>query len=469
MSETVTVRTRLVNATSTFLKNKLFADCRLVSSTGSFPCHRLVLASASQWFRDYFQTHSDQTVPLPFNDDAVTKDVVRFIYDGEITFTIPLIPRYCQAAVIYGIPTLRRALTCCLSDIFADARLARHLLNLVRDFVSLGIDDVLSELPAAMTYLSGHFELGNLKLISGDISPLLFSRILAGRRGIPPPQLIRLIDGFVGKRELSIRDRQVLESCEIDWTQPGAHLVLPQFHCGWLTAKTLHPMLNELINCRRKTIQNFERDAPIEVPTFNRWCVAAWLRSVFDGSVVGEMPSLEAVRFMATLGGVISPIDVEAFGFAHVTATPPLAPLYRPSLVLSSQDASVAPRAVSYYLSHPGTEGPFIEFNFDMVLAVEKVVPISAIEKVVIVKAGTIDQNYLQRPRAAVKELLFQARGKGEMVQKKIIFERGKAEATFQPALPCSGAKLTLKEDGAKGVRLLRLRNAEFIGRFLAE
>jgi hypothetical protein len=172
---------------------------------------------------------------------------------------------------------------------------------------------------------------------------------------------------------------------------------------------------------------------------------------------------------MATLGGIVAPIDVEAFGFVRVTATPPLSATYRPSLVLSCQDASVDPRGVSYYLSQPGREAPFIAFNFDIPIAIEKVLLISAVEKVVIVKAGTIDQNYLLRPRAAVKELLFQASRTRDTVQKKVFFERGKAEVGFQPPVPCRSVKLTLQEDGVKGVRLLRLRSAEFIGRFLPQ
>jgi hypothetical protein len=75
---------------------------QLISSNGSFACHCLVLASIFQWFRDYFQSQSDAIVPLLFNDEDVMKNVLHFIDDGGIMFTIPTIRRYCKTAVWTG-------------------------------------------------------------------------------------------------------------------------------------------------------------------------------------------------------------------------------------------------------------------------------------------------------------------------------------------------------------------------------
>jgi hypothetical protein len=90
-------------------------------------------------------------------------------------------------------------------------------------------------------------------------------------------------------------------------------------------------MFNNLINFRCTRLQNFERGAAIDVPAFSRWFVAVWLNTIFDGGIISEMATLETVRFIVTLGGIIGPTDVESFGLVRVTATPPLAacPVYK--------------------------------------------------------------------------------------------------------------------------------------------
>ncbi|CAG9805134.1 unnamed protein product [Chironomus riparius] len=95
-------------AISNFMKNSQFTDIMLVAAGGTLKAHRLILAASSSYFYNLFLSDScDMKKSQMCLIDNVSfvdlSNIVRYIYDGELTFDRDYLTHFIRVGDLFGI------------------------------------------------------------------------------------------------------------------------------------------------------------------------------------------------------------------------------------------------------------------------------------------------------------------------------------------------------------------------------
>ncbi|XP_035284413.1 kelch-like protein 40a [Anguilla anguilla] len=109
-------QTLLQDGLCDLLENMKFVDCVLKVKDKELPCHRLVLAACSSYFKDMFQSDSEECkkreVVLEDVDPGVMATVLQYIYTSDINLTESNVQDIFMVANMFQIPSI---FTVCVS------------------------------------------------------------------------------------------------------------------------------------------------------------------------------------------------------------------------------------------------------------------------------------------------------------------------------------------------------------------
>ncbi|KAK1171963.1 kelch-like protein 40b [Acipenser oxyrinchus oxyrinchus] len=149
-------QTLLQDGLSDLLENDKFVDCTLKVKDKKFPCHRLVLAACSPYFRAMFLSEMEESkqkeIVLEDVEPEVLGRILKYIYTSEIEITEQNVQDIFSAANMFQVPSV---FTVCVSFLQKRLSLSNCLaifrLGLMLDCARLAI--------AARDFISDRFQL----------------------------------------------------------------------------------------------------------------------------------------------------------------------------------------------------------------------------------------------------------------------------------------------------------------------
>ncbi|MGH0166550.1 UNVERIFIED_CONTAM: hypothetical protein FKN15_061269 [Acipenser sinensis] len=149
-------QTLLQDGLNDLLENDKFVDCTLKVKDKKFPCHRLVLAACSPYFRAMFLSEMEESkqkeIVLEDVEPEVLGRILKYIYTSEIEITEQNVQDIFSAANMFQVPSV---FTVCVSFLQKRLSLSNCLaifrLGLMLDCARLAI--------AARDFISDRFQL----------------------------------------------------------------------------------------------------------------------------------------------------------------------------------------------------------------------------------------------------------------------------------------------------------------------
>ncbi|XP_030065977.1 kelch-like protein 41 [Microcaecilia unicolor] len=147
--------TLLQDGLKDLLDNKKFIDCFLKAGDKNLPCHRLILAACSPYFREYFLSEQNEDkkkeVVLENVDPAVMDVIIRYLYSADIDLNDSNVQDIFALASRFQIPSVFTVCVTYLQKRLAPSNcLAIFRLGLLLDCPRLAV--------AARDYVSDRFE-----------------------------------------------------------------------------------------------------------------------------------------------------------------------------------------------------------------------------------------------------------------------------------------------------------------------
>ncbi|XP_032879865.1 kelch-like protein 41 [Amblyraja radiata] len=146
--------TLLQDGLKKLLDENKFVDCSLQVGSKSFPCHRLILAACSPYFREYFfaeENEKKREVVLEDVDDNVVSMILQYLYSSEIELTDENVQNILAVSSRFQIPSV---FTLCVTYLQEKLTISNCLaifrLGLLLDCPRLAV--------AAREYASDRFE-----------------------------------------------------------------------------------------------------------------------------------------------------------------------------------------------------------------------------------------------------------------------------------------------------------------------
>ncbi|KAJ8337222.1 hypothetical protein SKAU_G00384420 [Synaphobranchus kaupii] len=153
-------QTLLQDGLCDLLENMKFVDCVLKVKDKELPCHRLVLAACSPFFKFMFQSDSEECkkreVVLENVEPSVMATVLRYIYTSDINLTENNVHEIFMAANVFQIPSIFTVCVSFLRDRLSLGNcLAIFRLGLLLDCSDLAV--------AARNYVCDHYQGDRIK------------------------------------------------------------------------------------------------------------------------------------------------------------------------------------------------------------------------------------------------------------------------------------------------------------------
>lgn len=482
MEEKISIQDYIPVRFSELRKNDQFIDCILESSEGeNIKAHRAVLARYSQWFREYFLEHDDKSVKihkvtLPINPDKVMEQIIDFLYDGHLHFTVHSIVSFLYCSDFYKIDILEQIASNHLVEAISENTalfFAQKLIefNLTSKYILLApviasqIKKIISNEPSILSK----------KKIFSSLNPRLFHEVLMQKELCELDDFIKaqIIDEFVGdKTDLAEVDKHFLASV-IEWGTPNtngpgsnSYKILVNFKCNWVPANISRPLFLYAINVRRENLKALEKI--IKNPTkktdknktTSRWFLFPWLHEIEYSSPCASNPQIDIIDFISRLGYLNSKIDSVDYGLFFTNSSMPVSPIFNPQNAFRDDK--------EFLTQINGDDLPFISVDFGPQCLISA-------DQINIRCHPTEKENPEARVRPPPSPLSIIGQLKGhdpEVLAKSIKYETLKAsgdERTIQIAPKNPFQKLTIAQDTkAKfGSNVLRVFNIEIHGQFL--
>lgn len=451
MEEVVHLRSRLPVRAHEFFKQGFFLDVTLVSPYDRYRANRIFLANSSSYFRRVFQSNPGPEIEIPFDEGNIMKEVLNFLRSDKLTFTMRNFHFILKAAEVYEIPSLRDAALFCLRERVDTKSFSNTVKFIARSLIDVGLDDIACEY--APLFVS---EMNHPANIFGYLSPRLLAAVLSqpDMNKVPLDDKVAIIDDFIGdSKPTDERDMRVLEKF-VDWTRPESYKLFTRFKCEWVTASTARPMLSKLLDVRRRTLAAMKAEVERAAPVVGRWFPMSWMSSISNGIDETASPIVDIVKFASTLGGAISqPVNPADFGLIQVSSTEPMHSDYSAKNVLVGND--------SYFLSK------------DLMFTQEKgFVKLELGQNARFVIKRVVIDSEIPRPigskRAYPAAVEMKVRNGKDALVPEIVLYNGKGDVKIKEDVPCSMALFTMLGKSANGGAVMRVKNVELTGHFLA-
>lgn len=336
-----------------FRKSGQFIDCNLIASGEKYPAHRILLAQHSNWFRRYFEEHPcargqviDIQIPIDTGDRFT--DFLDLLYNGKAVITHQNIPLLLKLTDFFEVTSLNTIMKKFCMLAVNDTT----LLPLVKEFIRLDLIKDAMNLSGYMARklkdaLNGKKDKAfSIKKFYNAVSPKVLASVLNDEvlRSLSDSKKVKLIDNYVGDKELTDpSDCEALASC-IDWKQENSKYHLVNNRCEWLPPEISFDLYKKLLMFRKGTVLKLKKSVKEidDNKDISRWYLFSWASKIHDSTLLkDDNPECEVVSFIRTVGGMISPIDPHKYGLIQTfqTDNPVYTPKYQASNILNDDDS----------------------------------------------------------------------------------------------------------------------------------
>ena len=371
-----TIELRLSNRFDFFKENKYLIDCILVFGENQYPCHRLILANFSSYFKDYFISMPNKKfndvcmVKIDVNPNNAIQKVLDMIYNNYVEISAKEVPFLLKVVINYKFEPLIGM----IRSIFVENSNVFTLLHYIQACIELDLPheaDLLSADLAKhlLNIYNNHIgEPFTIEMIYNAISPFLLASVLNQPilSHISGNQKIQYIDNFLLYKNidsLSETDKEALSSC-INWDDPLAYQFITKYPCNWVPSRIVRPLFSKLLKCRIGTLRAFNHEIQHDndenkKKSVSRWYVLSWIQPISESKLVESIPEVDIVKFVQTFGGFTAPIDINKYGLLKlITSTSPLIKKYQIENIFDNDP-------YKYYLADgKGVEKPSIVVDF---------------------------------------------------------------------------------------------------------
>ena len=459
---------------ASFFGRQVFTDCHLTSESGlDCFCHRIMLAKYSKWFVNYFEKHAESgqvtEVALPVDPNMRFGEVLRLLYHGFARFTVDVIVDFLEIAEFYGMEVVEMIANDQLEAVKETGLSKELVLELCERFIRSGlVKKALSFAPQLAEELVTAISKGNqvaIQRIYEVTNPELFAVILQQKqfRGWKRLDKARLIDQYVGDREISDQDKRYLSIVVGDWSDVNAYHLLVHTKCNWVTPDLARAHYKHMISIMRNNLGSFEREIAQNTGDVGNLYAYSWIHFIqFLGSAVKESPVVNVVELSRTLG-IGATCDPVALGMLKCTASKPVSPRFAANYALFDQK--------NYFLSSANRKEDPDPLYITVEFGTNSCLLLKAIE---INCSAQSNQNV---PRLAPGPLTFTgitADGTQEVIASNVDYTelpdlphgQGKIFDRFQAKSKYRAITIT-EAPSPYGVDVLRILHLEFRGRFL--
>ncbi|KAH0792218.1 BTB/POZ domain containing protein [Histomonas meleagridis] len=271
-------------------------------------------------------------------------------------------------------------------------------------------------------------------------------------------KIIEFIDEFNDINPITnIDDKKDLESL-INWGDPFAYFYFTKNRCDWTTPKTSRRFLNKVLEIRRRDLMTFSKEANGASDKVSRWYPYVWLHNIAYAQPIGQTPEVKLVEFMSTLGIAKVPINPEAFGFLQIDATEPIHEIFAPRNAVSQDDTYYLSKDMSkeengpYYSIYISEDAKFLPSQFILDSNIPKLFK---------------GERYRDQPYPKSVMLSGGSKGDDNPLFSSVLLEDGKASVKLITKDSLSFLKVTMNGEENGGGRVFRIKQIDFIGRFL--
>lgn len=336
--------------------NNIFIDCFLKSKDEIYPCHRIILASKSRYFFEYFKLHAESEVNLPIDPQNFFTDVLDFLYTGNIQLNSKNIALACKISEYYQIDCLEKLIQQQFSNILS-------FNNSLKISKSLRDNDVHSKDDQITQVILNNFiknKIENIKQVYSSISPNVLAKILAHFKDTIADELkIDLIEDYLLNQSsiiLSEKDKEALSST-INWGNPNSYKYILHYQCDWVPSKIIRPIINQILDLRRTLIQNVKNDFALASGKVSKFYPL--LRVCEIGNPDVEVKNeYDITHFLSTIGGMVKPFNIFQYGFIQIQNSN-FIPEFYPHFIFDQNDDQ------HYFLSIGNdNDHPYLAFSF---------------------------------------------------------------------------------------------------------
>ena len=299
-----------------FRRDGKFVDIDLLSDSDKYPCHRIILARQSLYFKDLFTTYTEPTFKLPENPGSVFGLVVEFLYGTQIQVAPESFASLFRCATFYKIKRLEQYLKGCFPHVMN----CDNVLMLAR---TLGDNDVCAVDEEIAQFVSGTFFAQTLFMVNEfyeAAQPSLMAAVLRQIPGLTDERKIELIDSYVGvhfkQAKVSARDSEILATL-VDWSQEKVHEFYLKYKCEWVPARISRCHYVTILRARRNVIGNMVEPATD---------VVNWLGpfvAISKVAMADESSECDILAMIMTLGGTVKKkVDPVKFGWLEFGSGP---------------------------------------------------------------------------------------------------------------------------------------------------
>lgn len=334
-----------------FRQRSLFIDCIFTSwNKPEIPAHRIILSKNSTLLKNYFAKNplavTGVKMSIPFNtpDHSFVK-IVNFFYNNTIDMSKENIIVMLAHSIIYGINHLEQM----IMDIANDFVSKSTAMNFMKQIVSFTISaDSRAKFPEIeqnynrfieaidfiAKFVANNYSIDEIYQYFDCVNPRLLSMILTYST-ITDKQKVKIIDDFVGDRQLTLSDMEYLTNV-INWSNPESYTYLTFCNCDWVLPRVSRRLYSTILTHRSVTIHAFNKkvsnlqDPHIQqngVPQmrkFQNWFPFAWFSIIWESKGLERTPEVELSEFIGTLGGLVPFFNPVSYNLLEPFTSKPL-------------------------------------------------------------------------------------------------------------------------------------------------
>lgn len=331
--------------------NALPGDLTLKTTKGnedvSIKVHRLVLAKSCGFFTRYFKDHSNVTeFTLPVDPDNKINDFLELLYNQRIKLTvdnaIPLLKIVDYYEAFAFIPIILNYIANIANSNCKDN------FSIVMKFASTMIDNGIQKYANVLAAKLAHYfdlyyrstdvndEANLIRVYESCNDGRIFAQILLqldlnSKSQLSEAEKATILDRFTlfaRSNPLTAEEKEALSDNRIiDWANENSVQWILNYKCDWLASTKSRSLYKKVLDGRRAVANKFNQNVSKELSDktkVSRWYTFSWITATAKCMNVNNVPEVNAVKFISTLGGLVDWVDPMKFGFINVSTNPKL-------------------------------------------------------------------------------------------------------------------------------------------------
>lgn len=354
------LKTKLHSKFYSFWKQKFFIDFVLKTQNEEIPCHRLILCHNSKYFFREFSTLkiNSNVYVVKFNPNGYFKDVVTFLYSGQIDITIQNIAQIAAIGEYYEIDYLFNFIDKSFTELFTKD----NAYELIQNFCTNKVQRYHEKMINIVSHNFDDFKINRIIKVAD-------SKFLSGLLKVLPnyslDEKVKINDEFTkihGRYSLSLTDKENLTSIYDFSSNSDSYRFLLFNQCDWMVSSVQRNLLSTIISKRKEEIDYFQseynqsfneisdKDSDSTYYT-GKWKVFSYISDI---SLLKKTNEIDLINYIRTLDGVADMVNPLKYGMINVSHSPPISPLYGGLNIFDN---------FFYFASKADENNPFINFN----------------------------------------------------------------------------------------------------------